>query len=313
MSDIYEFTADSDTSEMRVDQFLAEKLEFSRSFVGKAIKKGGLKVNKKQINKPSHPLKENDEIRLMIPEEEPLALEPEEVDLTFYFEDEHFVVIEKPAGMITHPAPGRKTGTLVNALLAHFNQNLSSTGGAMRPGIVHRLDEDTSGLLVVAKTNQAHAKLGEIFQERKVKKTYLALLDGILEPKEGSIEAPMARGSDATRMKVSASKHSREALTHYKVREYIQDKYSLVEVNIVTGRTHQIRVHFRAIDHPVVGDPKYGFTKVNEEFQKKHDLKRQFLHAFKLEFTHPFTGEELSFESELPEDLQVILDEVNAG
>ena len=308
MNDIYEFTADEEVIGMRIDQFLTEKLEFSRSFVRKVIKKGGLKINKKQITKPAHLLRENDEVKLIIPEEEPLDLEPEQVDLKFYFEDEHFVVIEKPAGMITHPAPGRKTGTLVNALLAHFNQNLSSSGGTLRPGIVHRLDEDTSGLLIVAKTNLAHSKLGEMFQERRVKKTYLTLLAGILEPKEGSIDAPLARGSDATKMKISANKNSRDALTHYQVREYLADKYSLVDVNIITGRTHQIRVHFRAIDHPVVGDPKYGFAKINEEFQKKYGLTRQFLHAFKLEFTHPFTGEALSFESELPAELQSILE-----
>ncbi len=311
MSDIYEFTADSDAIEMRVDQFLTEKLEFSRSFVRKVIKKGGLKINQKEVTKPAHPLKENDEIKLIIPEEEPLNLEPEQVDLKFYFEDEHFVVIEKPAGMITHPAPGRKTGTLVNALLAHFNQNLSSSGGAFRPGIVHRLDEDTSGLLIVAKTNLAHAKLGEIFQERKVKKIYLTLLVGILEPKEGSIDSPLARGADATKMKISANKNSRNALTHYQVRDYLADKYSLVDVNIVTGRTHQIRVHFRAINHPVVGDSKYGFAKTNEEFQEKYGLTRQFLHAFKLEFIHPFTGKALSFESELPAELQSILDSLS--
>lgn len=306
MADTYTFSAEKIDKEKRIDVFLSEKTEFSRSFLGKIIKKGAVRVNNKPISKPSQSLIEGDDVVLNVPEVEPMNLEAEEVPLTIYHEDEYFVVIEKPAGMVVHPTPKRVKGTLVNALLAHFDQQLSSEGGALRPGIVHRLDEDTSGLLIVAKTNVAHAKLGDIFRERRVEKTYVALVDGLLKPKEGSIDAPLAREA-RTRMRVSPNKAAKHALTHYKVISYPEDRYSLLEVQIVTGRTHQIRVHLGAIGHPVVGDAKYGFSKLNDLFKKEYGLERQFLHAHKLKFTHPFTDEVLEFESPLPEDLQTVL------
>ncbi len=292
----------------RIDVFLTEASEFSRSYFRKLIKDNCVSVNGKRVKKPSHPVKSFDEVVITIPDAGPMTLEAENVPLHIYLEDEYLIVVEKPAHMVTHPTLTRKTGTLVNALLAHFHGGLSDSGGTLRPGIVHRLDENTSGIIIVAKTNIAHAKLADLFRERKVHKTYTALVTGKLTPLKGSIEAPIMRSSDTTRMMVSGNKRARPALTHYEVTEYPANAYTLAQVNIVTGRTHQIRVHFLAINHPVVGDKKYGYPKTNEEFSERFGLDRQFLHASKLSFTHPFTGEKLQFESPLPPELQKVLE-----
>jgi 23S rRNA pseudouridine1911/1915/1917 synthase len=308
MKEQLRFEVGENQSGKRIDIFLTGVSEFSRSYFRKLIKDNCVSVNGKRIKKPSHPVRSFDEVVIAIPDNEPSALEAKGAPLHIYFEDEYLIVVEKPAHMVTHPTPTRKKGTLVNALLAHFHEGLSDAGGTLRPGIVHRLDEDTSGIIIVAKTNVAHAKLSDLFRERKVHKTYTALVTGKLTPLKGSIEAPIMRSSDTTRMMVSGSKRARPALTHYEVVEYPANAYTLAQVNIVTGRTHQIRVHFLAISHPVVGDKKYGYPKTNEEFSERFGLDRQFLHASKLSFTHPFTGEELHFESPLPPDLSKVLE-----
>lgn len=308
MAEIYTFSVESSDNGVRIDVFLTEKLDISRTFVRRQIKEGSLSVNGKSVTKPGAVLREGDDVRFAVRdlrEKMPVA---ETVDLKIYFEDAHCMVIEKPAGMLTHPAGKRVTGTLVNALMGRFD-TMGFSADLCRPGIVHRLDEDTSGIMVVTKTPEAMKKFAQMFEKRKIEKKYLTLIVGKLEPKEGSIDAPLIRSGEA--MKVSGSQQAKSALTHYAVKEYIRDAYSYLEIQIITGRTHQIRVHLSAINHPIVGDQTYGSAAVNEEFEEKFGLKRQFLHAYSLKFTHPFTGEAMHFESDLPEDLEKIIDSLH--
>ena len=223
--------------------------------------------------------------------------QPESIELDIVYEDEHLIVVNKPAGMPVHPGPGHSGRTLVNALLAHC-PDLPGIGGVQRPGIVHRLDKDTSGLIIAAKDERAHNDLAAQLKDREVKKTYLALVEGRLEPKEALIDAPIGRDpNNRQRMMVraaSGARQTRDAQTAYRVREYLNG-YTFVEASPITGRTHQIRVHFASIGHPIVGDAVYG---------KRSDLvPRQFLHAWRLSFEHPIDGRELSFEAPLSADL----------
>lgn len=288
-----------ENSKKRVDVFLAELIDdFSRSYIQKGIEEGWVKVNGKTV-KPNYKLKCGDVVEAQIPAPKALSLEPENIPLDIIYEDQDIIVINKPRGMVVYPAPGNYSGTLVNALLYHA-KDLSGINGVLRPGIVHRLDKDTSGAIVVAKNDQAHRTLADQFKGKKVKKTYLAIVWGNLPEDRATIEAPIGRHPvKRVEMAVDA-KHGKEAITHFKVLERFGD-FTFVEVNIETGRTHQIRVHMSYIGHPVVGDPLYSRKK------NPFDIKGQALHAFRLGLYHPRSGEFMTFEAPVPEDFNEIL------
>ena len=286
----------------RLDKWLAGRLpDHSRTEIQRWIKEGLVRVNGR-ASKPGYKLEPGDVVEVDVPASQPYeGARPEPIPLNILYEDEDLLVIDKPAGMVVHPAPGHTSGTLVNAILYHV-PDLKGVGGVERPGIVHRLDKDTSGLLLVAKNDQAHRELQRQFKAREVEKVYLALVEGHLQPKVGRIEAPIGRDKKH-RKRMAVTREGREAITEYRVRGYYGD-YTLVEVHPLTGRTHQIRVHFAFIGHPLAGDTVYGHRK-----QKLRPwLKRHFLHAYKLRFRLPRTGEWVEFTSPLPQDLQAVLD-----
>jgi len=287
----------------RLDKYLAQELaDLSRSAVQKLIA-GELVLVNGELAKARYKIKAGDAIEVSLPAHEGHSPQAEPIALDIVYQDRDLLVINKPAGMVVHPSPGHQTGTLVNALLAQY-PDLSALGGE-RPGIVHRLDRDTSGLLLVARTEAARAQLQKQFKSHQVIKVYLALVVGRLEPIRGVIDAPTGRDPrQRQRMAVVAS-GGRPARTAYRVRDYL-GRYSFVEVRPETGRTHQIRVHFAAIGHPVVGDTVYGRRK------RPLELARQFLHAWKLTFALPGSAEPRSFTAPLPDDLQRVLDELGA-
>ncbi len=290
---------------MRLDQYISTvKPDLTRSFVQKLIKNGHIFVNNKKITKTAFKISEDDELIVDIPSIKEVGIQAENIPLDIVYEDNDIVVVNKPAGMVVHPTDhgAHVSGTLVNAVMYHCKDSLSGIGGEKRPGIVHRLDKDTSGLIIVAKHDKAHHYIAKQIQERTITKVYQTLLKGHLTPTEGSIEAPLEKVHGEKDMRVSGRKKAKYALTHYKVIKTIGD-YSLVEVQIVTGRTHQIRVHFASIGFPVCGDSMYGVTIPQ--------LKRQFLHAWKLTFKLPKNGEEISLTAPLPDDLKRVLEEIN--
>ncbi|MBX3292976.1 MAG: RluA family pseudouridine synthase [Acidobacteria bacterium] len=296
-------TIERDDAGKRLDAFLAERVEgWSRSRLQRLIEGGDVLVNEKPA-KPSYKLRECDEIDVDLTEPADDRFEPEDIPLDIVHEDEYLAVINKPAGMIVHPGAGISGGTLANAIAWHFGLN---TENSNRVGIVHRLDKDTSGLIVVAKTEEMQEKLSELFRKRKVEKSYVALVHGSPRDNSGIIERPIARDRwHRTKMTVAAN--GRYALTLWKVRKRFE-KFTLLDVDIKTGRTHQIRVHLASINHPVVGDAVYNEgrdnTIANIEIRKAVEkLGRFFLHAERLAFTHPATGETLSLEVALPKEL----------
>jgi 23S rRNA pseudouridine1911/1915/1917 synthase len=292
----------------RLDQYLtAHFKEQSRSQIQAWIRKGFARVNGTEA-KTGYLLRENDEITIQIPETRPLRLEPEDIPLTILYEDGHLAVLEKPAGIVCHSGAGVHSGTLVNALL--FRMKTLPTGDPLRPGIVHRLDKWTSGLLVVAKNDQSHRALANQFKNREVKKEYMALVYGRPKSARGTIDMPLGRDPN-DRKKISVrARRARNAVTHYEIsREY--KSFALLQVHIETGRTHQIRVHLAQIGHPVVGDDLYGGNRAKglppETRRAVEGLKRQFLHACTLAFKHPQSGRPLSFTSPLPQELENFL------
>ncbi len=304
----------------RLDAFLAGRIEgWSRSRLQKLIENGDVLVNGKEA-KASYKLREGDEIDVDLTEEPVARFEPEDIPLDIVFEDEFLAVINKPAGMVVHPGAGVRSGTLANAIAHHFKFNIPDSklsesgtwdpGSGIRVGIVHRLDKDTSGLILVAKDEQTHEALAEQFRDRTVQKKYVALVHGNIAENSGKIERPIARDRwHRTKMTVAAN--GRHALSLWKVRERFE-KFTLLEVDIKTGRTHQIRVHLASINHPVVGDATYSEgrdnTIANAEVRKAIEkLNRFFLHSQRLTFTHPNTGERLTFTSELPTELAQLL------
>lgn len=299
---VHKFVVSGKDGGKRLDIFLAKEPHIpSRSFAQNLIKKGLVLVNGKKNTKHYH-LKAGDEVAVTIPVTEKKTPTAEEIPLDIVYEDEDIMVISKPAGLVVHPATGHPSGTLVNAILAHY-PSIAEAGAEDRPGIVHRLDKDTSGLIVVAKTDAAHLSLARQIKEREVKRTYLALVQGCFDKSKGIIEAPIGRSvRDRKKMAVMERK-AREATTRFEVKEEFDD-YSLLEVELETGRTHQIRVHFSFADHPVVGDPQYGYRKRAHQL----GLKRQFLHAHRLELIHPHTGRKRTFKSPLPPDLKEVLE-----
>lgn len=282
----------------RLDRYVSEHCpELSRTQTQRLIADGHIRVNDR-IVKAAHKLDIGDRLTIVMPPPPPSALQPEAIPLNILYEDDDLLVIDKPAGLTVHPAPGHPGHTLVNAVLAHLS-GLPDTGDWQRPGIVHRLDKDTSGVMVVVKNSAAHQNLTDQFKARSVVKSYLVLVKGRLTPEDGIIEAPVGRDrGHRERMAVVAEGKGREARTQYHVARYL-DNYTLLEVRPETGRTHQIRVHLGAIGFPVVGDRVYGV--------KSPRVPRQFVHAHKLGFRLPSSGEYTEFTSELPPDLEQVL------
>jgi 23S rRNA pseudouridine1911/1915/1917 synthase len=283
----------------RLDRALAGRVEIgSRSFAERLIAGGAVLVDGQSRSK-SHRLEGGEEVVVELPPEAG-PLEPEEMDLRIAFEDEHLLIVDKPAGVVVHPGTGHRSGTLVHGLLVHE----AAGGDEERPGIVHRLDRDTSGLLVVARSDDAHERLQELIRRRRVERRYLALVKGTPRSRTGRIEAPIGRD------RLDKSRHSldtatpRDAVTHFEVLELLGSR-ALLELTLETGRTHQIRVHLEAVDLPVSGDPTYGSPG-------DLGLERQFLHAARLAFDHPFTGERIDVQSPLPDDLTAALAQARA-
>ena len=277
---------------LRIDKYLSNIFkDKSRSFIQGLIEKENVKVNSKTL-KSNYKLKKADEIEIMIPEPEILSVEAENIPIDIVYEDEDVIVVNKAQGMVVHPAPGNYNGTLVNALLYHCN-DLSSINGVIRPGIVHRIDKDTSGILVIAKNDDAHNKLSEQLKDHSMKREYYALIEGRLKNNDGTIDKPLGR-CKKDRLKIGIIEDGKRAVTHYEVVERYNG-YTLVKCVLETGRTHQIRVHMASIGFPLVGDPLYGFKR------QKFKLEGQVLHARTLGFIHPRTGEYMEFTSELPQ------------
>lgn len=297
---------------VRLDVYLTGRdAGLSRSQIRKAVEEGRVLVAGRQV-KAGHRLRTGETVELVIPEPAPSDVLPEAIPLSIVFEDEHLLVVDKPAGMVVHPAAGHSSGTLVHALLHHC-RDLSGIGGVLRPGIVHRLDRDTSGLLLVAKTDEAHRGLTTQFRDRRIDKTYLALVLGTPPTENGEILLPVGRHPvDRKRMSTRSSR-GREAVTRWSVRERF-GAATLLEVDLLTGRTHQIRVHLSSQGYPVAGDPVYGKSgwlrsvADTETRSILRSLKRQALHAARIAFRHPVHGTLLSFQSPLPEDLAVLCD-----
>ncbi|EDU37299.1 RNA pseudouridine synthase [Clostridium sporogenes] len=283
---------------VRLDLYLSKIFEDkSRSYLQGIIDEGNVLVNNKE-KKRNYKLKVGDNIKVNIPEPKLLQIEPEDIKLDIIYEDKDVIVVNKPQEMVVHPAPGVYSGTLVNALLSHC-KDLSGINGVARPGIVHRIDKDTSGILVVAKNDISHNNLAAQFKEHSISRVYMALVEGIIKDGQGTIEAPIGR-HPVDRIKMAVVKDGRYAVTHYKVIERFKN-HTLVECKLETGRTHQIRVHMSHIMHPLVGDPVYGYKK------QRFNLKGQMLHAKLLGFIHPTTGQYVEFESQLPEYFKKII------
>jgi len=297
-------TAEAEDAGTRADVFLAAKLGVSRSNMQKLLEDGRVKRGEKII-KANYKVRAGEMFVVDILEPEPIEAVPENIPLDIIYEDDDVVVLNKARGMVVHPAPGNYTGTLVNALLYHCS-NLSGINSAIRPGIVHRLDKDTSGIMIVAKNDAAHISLSQQIQSKTAVRTYLAVVRGNIKTDSGTIETQIARDK-ADRKKMAVVKEGgRDAITDYEVLERF-GKYTLVRCKLRTGRTHQIRVHMEYLGYPLVGDPKYSPMKT------PFGIKGQALHSHTLEFTHPRTGERMKFEAPLPEDMHKIITRLHNG
>ncbi len=290
-----------DTSGKRLDVFIAESMaELTRSRVQRLIAEGNIKVNGLNA-KANTRLKAGDIVEANIPEPKELSIAAQEIPLDIVYEDSHMLVVNKPQGMVVHPAAGNYEGTLVNALMAYCGDNLSGINGVLRPGILHRIDKDTSGLLLVAKDDKAHLGLSEQIKEHSLTREYICLVHGKIKADSGTIDAPIGRDEKNRKKMTITQKNSRSAVTHFFVLERF-DKYTLVKCRLETGRTHQIRVHMSKNGHPIVGDIVYGRKK--EEFK----TNGQLLHAFKVGYIHPVSGEYMEFTRPLPEYFEAVLE-----
>lgn len=285
---------------IRLDKYLADNTEYSREHILKMIKSDFIKVNGK-LEKPSYKVEINDEIDIDESFKETSDIKPEDIKFEIVYEDEDLMIINKPSGLVVHPGSGNWEHTLVNGLMKH-NKNLSDINGEERPGIVHRIDKDTSGLMVVAKSNKCHELLTECFKEHKVKRTYIALIKGVFPHDTATIDAPIGRDKNNRLKMAVTAENSKEAITHLKVLKRYE-KYTLVSLNLETGRTHQIRVHMAYIGYPIYNDPVYT-SKEATEFG-------QFLHSSEIDFIHPITGEHLHYKCDLPKEFQEFIDNLD--
>ena len=301
------YTTGSDDAGKRLDAYLAEVADLSRSAAQKLIEAGAVTVGGKKAEK-KYQLRAGDEIDVELPEAEEYEAVAEDIPLDVVYEDSDIIVINKPSGMVVHPAPGNYTGTLVNALLYHCKDSLSGIGGVMRPGIVHRIDKDTSGLLVVAKNDAAHRALSEELGYHGIEREYHALVRGGFREEAGTVDLPIGRHPvDRKKMAVVRDGRAREAVTHYEVlRAYGQVSY--LKLRLETGRTHQIRVHMSHLGHALLGDEVYSSTKIPFEKQHAPLFDGQILHAKRLTLTHPRTGERMTFECELPDNIKKLIE-----
>lgn len=297
-------TAEAEDAGTRADVFLAAKLGVSRSNMQKLLEDGRVKRGEKII-KANYKVRAGEMFVVDIPEPEPIEAVPENIPLDIIYEDDDVVVLNKERSMVVHPAPGNYTGTLVNALLYHCS-NLSGINSAIRPGIVHRLDKDTSGIMIVAKNDAAHISLSQQIQSKTAVRTYLAVVRGNIKTDSGTIETQIARDKTDRKKMAVVKEGGRDAITDYEVLERF-GKYTLVRCKLRTGRTHQIRVHMEYLGYPLVGDPKYSPMKT------PFGIKGQALHSHTLEFTHPRTGERMKFEAPLPEDMHKIITRLHNG
>lgn len=289
---------------MRADVALAQLLEITRSNMQKLLEEGRA-VRGQKVIKSNYRVKAGEEILVNLPEPQPLDVQPEDIPLDIIYEDDDVVVVNKARGMVVHPAAGNYNGTLVNALLYHC-KNLSGINGVIRPGIVHRLDKDTSGIMICAKNDSAHLSLSEQIQSKTAQRTYIAVVRGNVKNDSGIIETQIARDKNDRKKMAVVTEGGRQAITEYEVAERF-GKYTVVKCRLKTGRTHQIRVHMEYLGYPLVGDPKYSPMKT------PFAINGQALHSLTLSFTHPRTGERLTFEAPLPEDMKKILTRLRLG
>jgi len=302
-----EFIVKAEEAGKRIDVYLSSKNEdISRVAIQRLIEEEKILVNGKKT-KASYKVQENDKITQQEEKPQEINLKAQDIPIEIIYEDDDIIVVNKPKGLVVHPANGNPDGTLVNAIMAICKDSLSGIGGEIRPGIVHRLDKDTSGILVVAKNDKAHINMSEQIKNHTVQKTYIALVRGIVKENEATINMPIGR-STKDRKKMAVTKNGKEAITHFKViKRYPNENCTLLEVKIETGRTHQIRVHLSQIGYPVIGDTTYSSGK------NKWGVQGQCLHAKSLEFKHPITQKEMFLEAELPEYLQKIIKELDNG
>lgn len=306
---IHQVTLSGDMAGWRFDRALAVALPtLSRERLKALISAGDVAVGGVAARDPSRKIAGGEVVAVAVPAPTPAAAQAQDIPLRIVFEDEHLLVVDKPAGLVVHPAAGNLDGTLVNALLHHCAGRLSGIGGVARPGIVHRIDKDTSGLLVVAKTDRAHEGLAKQFAAHSVERAYLAVVAGRPMPLAGRIEGALARSSaNRQKMAIVADGRGKHAVTHFRTLQSLNDA-ATVECRLETGRTHQVRVHMLSIGHPLIGDPVYGRTRpVHREILQQLDFKRQALHARTLGFLHPVNKDKLTFESPIPPDIQELV------
>ena len=298
------YIVDEEEQGKRLDVYIVSKdSDVTRTSAQRQIEQGNVTINGKRTTKVSYKVSDGDEIEIEEKEPVEIELKAQDIPVDIVYEDNDIIVVNKPKGMVVHPANGNPDGTLVNAIMAICKDSLSGIGGEIRPGIVHRLDKDTSGLLIVAKNDMAHVNMSEQIKRHEVKKTYIALVRGVVKENEATIDMPIGR-SNSDRKKMAVTKNGKNAVTHIKVLKRY-DKYTLLEVNIETGRTHQIRVHLAHIGYPVIGD--YIYSNGKNEF----GIVGQCLHAKSLEFKHPITGEDMKLEAPLPAYFKNVINELD--
>ena len=301
--EIMKFVADTERSGVRVDRYLADVCpDFSRSYLQKLLKEQMVSVNGKAV-RANYKTQTGDEIMLQVPDMQTPDIQPEDIALDILYEDEWLLVVNKPKDMVVHPSAGHIEGTLVNAVMAHCGEHLSGINGVLRPGIVHRIDKDTTGALLICKEDGAHRDLAEQLKEHSIKRRYRAVVQGNLKEDEGTVDAPVGRHPiDRKKMAIN-HKNGKEAVTHYKVLERFGNA-TYIECRLETGRTHQIRVHMASLGHPLLGDTVYGSSK------NPYHLQGQALHAMILGFRHPATGEYMEFTAPLPEYFEKLLEKL---
>lgn len=297
----YEVTAEEDG--LRLDQYIAGRcMDLSRSYIQKLIKESRVTINKNIQTKTKTAVQESDIVNVFLPDPKELEIKPQDIPLDILYEDNDVLVVNKPKGMVVHPAPGHYEDTLVNAVLYHCRDNLSGINGVLRPGIVHRIDKDTTGALIVCKNDKAHQKIADQLRAHTITRSYRAIVYNNFSEDEGMINAPIGRHPTNRKKRMVTEKNSKEAITHYKVLDHLNHKFNYIECRLETGRTHQIRVHMSHIGHPLLGDEVYG--PVNSKFK---NLQGQTLHAATLGFIHPTTEEYMEFSAPLPDYFEKLL------